>query len=264
MQVARPVSDLTATGWSPVPGGSLYLCLDENFADDGDYVYNLSAGTNIVELGMSPLVDPASAAGHVLRYRFELVFSGLLEDEPESAVRFSLVQGASVIATETRTFPYDSAATTYELTLSAGQANAISDYTDLRFRAEVLVGWDTAYYKVSWAEFEVPDSASGSNAYFNGSVLRNWHRAYDYPWTRVTGYDREGHFRTYSSFASPSLLMGDRPVSRDDANGGRVCSFSGLWFPKRLIVYVDGLPYGKAYAPKPAATVMESPLRFFL
>lgn len=251
MQYGRPVSNVTTTGWS-ASSGLAYSCIDESTYDDGDYVYNVSAGTNTLEVLLSELVDPASSSSHTLRYRFELVFSGLIEDEPESTIRFSLVQGASVIATETRAYPYDLAATSYSLALSAGQANSITDYTDLRFRVEVLTGWPGAYYKVTWAELEIPDSASGSNVIVTSSGVQGVnYRAFDYPWSLANGQDREGRVQVSSTFPPTRTVKGGRPIDRDDAQNGRVCSFLGIWFPGHQIVYVDGRPYSVDVAPEP-------------
>lgn len=261
MQYARPSSDITVSGWT-ASSGSAYSCLDEASYNDSDFVQNLSAGTNSLEVGLSSVVDPASAAGHTLRYRFQLDFEGLLEDEPESSIRFSLIQGTTVIATETRTFPYNSAATSYTLTLSAGEANSITDYSDLRFRAEVLVGWTGAFYKVTWAEFEVPDSASGSNAYIAadspaGVVVRT----YDYPFSHVLGKPREGRWEIFSP-GEDSQIRGAKPRNKQDAKGGRICTFLGVWYPGSQIVYVDGQPYYRGVAPKPQRPMPKSISKF--
>ena len=41
------------------------------------------------------------------------------------------------------------------------------------------------------------------------------------------------------------------PINAEDRRGGRVCSVTGYWAPKRFITYVDGRPMIKAFARKP-------------
>jgi hypothetical protein len=45
MPLVRPTSDLVTTGWTPSAGGDLFAVIDEEVADDGDYVSaNAGAG----------------------------------------------------------------------------------------------------------------------------------------------------------------------------------------------------------------------------
>ena len=73
-----------------------------------------------------------------------------------------LYQGTTLIATMLTA--YNISRTTWEdvtYTLSAGEADSITDYSalELRFNANVLGGGETI--QVSWAEIEVPDVATG-------------------------------------------------------------------------------------------------------
>ncbi len=125
-QIAAPIADISAGAWTPSSGGSLYPMLDEAAADDNDYISVSSTGS-VAELRLAPLTDPNNAGARTLRYR--------LASPSSATLRLTLMQGATQIAQWTEVM--SPTWTTYAHTLSAPEAAAITDYTDLRVRIDV-------------------------------------------------------------------------------------------------------------------------------
>lgn len=126
-QAAAPIADISAGSWLPSSGGSLYATLDDTSADDGDYIYVNEPGS-MCEVRLASLGDPNVSSSHTLRYR--------LSSPVSASIRITLMQGAVQIAQWTEaTTP---ALTTYSHALSGAEADAITDYTNLRVRLEAL------------------------------------------------------------------------------------------------------------------------------
>ncbi len=124
VQLARPVSDVTAGTWTASTGSDLYAMLDETVASDADYIVTTAASTCEVALGS--VSDPASSGGHVVRYRISANTGGI-------TVR--LRQGTTTIAAWTHN-PAPSSLTTYAQTLSGAEADSITDYAALKLQFE--------------------------------------------------------------------------------------------------------------------------------
>ncbi len=120
VQLLRPTSDISAGAWTPSTGVDLYATVDEAAADDADYNTTSSASTH--ELAFSFGVDPESSSGHTVRYRAKGI----------GTLTVTLRQGATLIATHvpTLTGSYQ----TFSFTLSGAEADAITNYGDLRVR----------------------------------------------------------------------------------------------------------------------------------
>lgn len=132
-----PVSDASDGTWTTDTGGSdLWGALDEPAAADADYIRSaLSPVTaDVCEVAMTAGTDPSSSDGHTIRYRYRKDAAD--GDQIDLTVR--LMCGATEIAAWTHT---DIAATISEAAqqLSAGQADAITDYADLRVKLEAVV-----------------------------------------------------------------------------------------------------------------------------
>lgn len=127
--VARPISDVADGAWLPsTPAADLFAMIDEAAADDADYIYATSPTT--CSLGLGSVSDPLASTGHVIKYRAWSPTTGGL------VVR--LKQGTTVIATYTHaTLP--TTPTTYTQTLTAGEADSITDYTALRVDFEATL-----------------------------------------------------------------------------------------------------------------------------
>lgn len=126
-QIAAPIADISAGAWGPSTGASLSAALDEASADDADYI-SVSVANSVCEVRLASLGDPAVSSSHTLRYR--------LSSPVSASIRITLMQGAVQIAQWTEaTTP---ALTTYSHTLSGAEADAITDYSNLRVRLEAL------------------------------------------------------------------------------------------------------------------------------
>lgn len=126
-QTARPAADVSsslAVG-VPTPGAGEGIYTRLAAGDDTSYAEVQNGG--YVEVKFSSLADPLSGSGHTLRYRQQYV-AGATSGTMLVEVR----QGATVIADWTDTLGAAFAA--FSHTLTSTQANAITDYTDLRVR----------------------------------------------------------------------------------------------------------------------------------
>ena len=163
-QYARPDADRTDGSWlnSSSNNANLYSYIAEPSVDDSDYIQSIdsSASADTVILDLSSVTDPENAANHTVFYRAS-VAAGMMGGTPDLTV--ALFQGASQIATKT-----DSGVTTSfsddNLNLSTSEANAITDYGDLRIKftraAGGGAGGETA--TVSWCFFSCDAAASSS------------------------------------------------------------------------------------------------------
>lgn len=154
-QVARPDSNVTQTSFT-----NGFADIDEATASDADFAYGANNTAAVLEVGLTNVTDPAVSTGHIVRYRVAKTNAGTLDGGGNAVtMTVALYQGATLIAADTvRTL--DGTWTTYEWTLSGAQADAITDYTDLRLRFTTSASGGSPANRrggaVSWAELEVP------------------------------------------------------------------------------------------------------------
>ena len=162
----RPDSDVTLGDWAPTP---LWSRLDEETPDDGATSINSAnagiSGTTTGEVGLSNIADPLTSSGHIMRVRHRETLAG-------GTLNFvELRQGTTLIATLTPST--GSAWHTDTFTLSAAEADAITDYDDLRFRFKGTNGnTELKNVLVTWFEFEVPGDhthTAGDDAHPHGA-----------------------------------------------------------------------------------------------
>ena len=157
-QYARPTSDVSINSWTTAP---LYQKIDETLYSDADYIQRNAIA--YCEVGLSSLNDPATSDGHYVRYRL-----GRSRIDRALTIVVRLYQGSTEIALWTHTDPALSFVG-FEEALTANQANAITDYSNLRLRFDITVLQNSQVYgQVSWAELEVPDAAT--EFVYGGSV----------------------------------------------------------------------------------------------
>ena len=155
-QFARPDSNITQTAFT---GG--FAEIDESIASDADQAWSTDGSDATLEVGLSNVTDPGVGTGHILRYRVAKTDDGALSGSGNTkTVIASLYQGATLIGSDIeRTL--GGAYTTYTFNLSSTQADAITNYSDLRIRFTTLGGGGSPANRrgigVSWAELEVPD-----------------------------------------------------------------------------------------------------------
>lgn len=139
-QFGRPSADTNnPDAWTDQAGGStnIYLTIDEVTASDADYIRSpLTPTLDIYVTKYSNLEDPLSSAGHILRTRYAKSAAGGAQIDVIAQLRQGYVseatQGTLIVA---RTFTNISETfTTDAYTLSAAEADAITDYTSLYLR----------------------------------------------------------------------------------------------------------------------------------
>lgn len=127
VQTARPITDLSNTGWVPSSGGDLYPMVGETVRDDGTYITATAVGA-LCELDLADLADPDVSTGHLPTL--------VLSAPGGGGITVRLRQGTTTIATWT----YHPGATPTEYTpaLSGAEADSITDYTALRLQFEAI------------------------------------------------------------------------------------------------------------------------------
>jgi hypothetical protein len=140
-QFGRPSADTyNGDGWTEDDGDTtnMFQEIDESSADDGDYIRSPASPSNDVYVTkLTTIVDPVSSASHVLRVRNSVDQA----DQETIDFTFELREGytnegspGTLIASTTRTGVTSTSWTTTSYTLSGGEADAITDYTDLFVR----------------------------------------------------------------------------------------------------------------------------------
>lgn len=163
-QFARPDSDVTVTSFT---GG--FSAIDEATASNADFAYGANNTASELEVGLSNVTDPAASTGHIFRYRIAKTNAGLV-DGGGSAVTVTarLMQGTTQIATDTAKTATGTW-TQYAYTLSGAEADAITDYADLRLEFVTSASGGSPANRrggaVSWAEMEVPDAGAPPTQY---------------------------------------------------------------------------------------------------
>ena len=149
-QFARPLSDVAINGWTPTP---LNEQIDEDPYNDGDYIERNAVA--YCEVGLSSVTDPNSSTGHIVRYRY-----GRTVTNRTLTLVVRLMQGSTEIASWTHVDPALSFVAASQ-TLTSLQADAITDYSDLRLRFDITALQNSQVSgQVSWAELEVPEAGA--------------------------------------------------------------------------------------------------------
>lgn len=140
-QFARPSSDIAAGNWTKQDGTTttnLYQSIDEASPDDGDYLMSGPAPDgDAVEVGLSAVTDPGGNTGYVARYHIGKAGPDRIDQT------VSLMQGATEIAAWVHSDVAEGFAAIAQ-TLTAGQADAITDFAALSLRNVASLGDPTA------------------------------------------------------------------------------------------------------------------------
>jgi hypothetical protein len=244
-QFALPDADLSNGSFFGVPAAPLNLWqnLDDN--SETDYIESsgwdaADAGVDSIQHSLSNVLDPGVSSGHILRLRWSAptyngssytVQIGLYQGAPFNGILIAL--SASVVSAAQAT------PTTLAYTLTAAEADSITDYTDLTISITIADngGANAGDFRAYWAELEVPSTgpaikkqpadvnvAVPNNATFSveaatsgGSLSYQWQKqeAGVGGWSDVIGATSS----TYT-FASAGSDMRDRyRCNVTDANG---------------------------------------------
>ena len=139
-QFARPVLDITRTNWLTYLGGTtdLYDQINKEIRNDSEYVETiLDPNTAIYVVKISSVVDPESSAGHIFRYAFRKDQADADQIDFVIQLRQGYVsEGApgTLIKATTHTDVAGDGWIAGSVTLSGGEADSITNYTDLFFR----------------------------------------------------------------------------------------------------------------------------------
>ncbi len=139
-QFGRPIADTLIGNYDDEIGGTtdIYTGIDEVTAEDAEYIRSPSAPSNEVYVTAltTSLEDPVSSTGHIQRVRYAKSASGGATIGLVVELRLGYVNEGSqgtLIATHTYADISDTITTSAE-TLTSGEADAITDYTDLALR----------------------------------------------------------------------------------------------------------------------------------
>ncbi len=146
-QYARPTADISTGSWTTTP---LWDKIDEVSADDATTQAQSSnrPSNDTFEVRLSPVTDPLTGSGHIVRIR--------MYGTSGHTWSAYLYKGTTLVKTLVSGAAVPSSYTTYSYTLTAQEADSITDYTDLRVRI-VANGSAAGREYVTWAEMEVPD-----------------------------------------------------------------------------------------------------------
>lgn len=123
-QYGRPSVDTSVVSWAASAGSSLWAMIDESVASDSDYAHSSTDNVMYVTK-LTSLTDPKIGTGHIVRWR-----AGKGTGTDSYYLDVYLLEGSTTRASWTTAGPYP-VATTETMTLSAAEANAITDYTNL-------------------------------------------------------------------------------------------------------------------------------------
>jgi hypothetical protein len=133
VQIASPVSDISAAGWvnESGSGSNLYASLDEATPNPADYaispIITPGGSSYTLEVLFDALVDPFSSSLHTIRYQY------LKRGQATVNLTVRVMQGTTEIASWSHT-DIPASATDGTQTLTGPQADSITNYGDLRVR----------------------------------------------------------------------------------------------------------------------------------
>ncbi len=148
-QYSRPIADLSTGAWTTTP---LWSKLNEDPYNDGTEIVLNNQTANACDIDLGTVTDPNSSVNHILRIRAHKTGSGTINC---TAVLYC---GATLIRSQALTLGTGYAETT--ITLTAGEADAITNYADLHVTLTGTCAASTRYVYVSWIVLEVPDSGT--------------------------------------------------------------------------------------------------------
>jgi hypothetical protein len=167
-QYAYPTSDIDNSGVFtslPTPGQALYLQIDEEPYDEGDYINSPFGEQNkSCTVGLGSLTDPVIHTGHILRVRAAIGGTG-------GTAKHELLQGAVVIH-DSGTLTLTSGWAEFSFTLSEAEAANITDYAALRVRLTAITTPTSPAkgYGVAWVRLEIPDAPAVSSNISRASI----------------------------------------------------------------------------------------------
>jgi len=139
-QFERPDADTTLGNFTDQAGGAvnIFATIDEATADDADFIRSpTSPISEVYVCRLSDAVDPALSTGHIMRMRTSTDLANQETLDFTQQLRQTYVSEGSqgtLIASQQRLGVNSTTWTTSTYTLSAAEADAITDYTALFYR----------------------------------------------------------------------------------------------------------------------------------
>lgn len=140
-QFGRPSADTSNPGsYTDQAGGSvnIYTTIDEVTASDTDYIRTPTSPANAVYVtALTSVTDPASSTGHIMRMRTAVDLAAQESIDFTQQLRQGYVSEASqgtLIASQSRTAVTSTTFTDSAYTLTAAEADAITNYASLYYR----------------------------------------------------------------------------------------------------------------------------------
>ena len=139
-QFARPSADTTVDNWleNDDTTDALYTRIDEVSFDDADYIKTqLTPTSDVYVCKLSSVTDPVSSVNHTVRYRYGKDVAGGDQIDLTVQLRQGYINEGSpgtLIATIGTHTNIADGFTAGSYTLSAGEADAITNYADLYLR----------------------------------------------------------------------------------------------------------------------------------
>ena len=156
-QYARPASDITVGSWTDEGtvdnDGNLYTSLDEVTRDDDSSYIQGTNGAGSSEVKLSTVTDPVSSTGHILHVWFRSIGSGAGEK-----MDFYLYCATTLIVQSINQTNRSDTYADIAVTLTTDEADAITDYSDLRIRMDEDTIGTGEYVRITQCYIEVPDA----------------------------------------------------------------------------------------------------------
>lgn len=150
----RPDGTVSNTSWTPQGAATHHQATDETVPNgDTDYVTTGTQGA-LAEVSLTDIDDPQTNASHIVRFTGRSLNGAAGQEK----AKLLLYQGATQVANLNVNLDR-TAYTTHTSTLTAAEAEAITDYSDLRLRLEAINLDAGEEIRVTQMEFEVPSSA---------------------------------------------------------------------------------------------------------
>lgn len=166
-QFLRPNSDITTT---EIVGS--YTAIDETTSNTSDYLTSNDNTDAVYECGLSSATDPGVNTGHIVRYTIAKADTNVPPSTTGNVqlMQIDLYQGATFIAL-VRDLVAVNGWVTSSYTLTGTEADAITNYADLRIRFTMPAsgGGSPGNRRggaVAWAEMEIPDAGAVTRRIF--------------------------------------------------------------------------------------------------
>lgn len=125
-QFLRPISDVSNSGWTPSSGSDLFAMIGETVRNDSTYISATVPGAICEVLLGTSAGDPLSSVDHLPRIVMSAGTGGIIVRLKQGATLIKAWTYASLTGTDTL----------YEPTLTSGEIDSITDYTNLRLEME--------------------------------------------------------------------------------------------------------------------------------